>query len=126
MTMQVTLSDKMYRYAEFFAQITGQSIVEVLEDGLMHMISGVDEDSVAEIMTKLPDDEVIYFAESKMDHVQNQRMSELLQTQQAGQIDDAGREELESLLKIYDKGTMIKSYALNEAIQRGLRPPIKR
>lgn len=126
MTMQVALPDGMYRYAEFFAQITGQSIVEVLEDGLMHLISRLEEDSVAEIMTKLPDDDVVYFAESKMNNAQNQRMSELLEQQQAGQIDELGREELESLLKIYDKGTMIKSYALNEAIQRGLRPPIKR
>lgn len=128
MTIQVTLNvlDEQYRRAEQLAALTGRTVEAILTDRLNDFIPDYPLEHIEEIVKLLSDAQVLHLANSMMNTIQNQRMSELLEEQQAGQIDSIGRDELESLLKIYDRGTTIKSYALNEAIQRGLRQPVQR
>jgi hypothetical protein len=53
---------------------------------------------------------------------QSERMSELLDRQQAGVLTTDERPELWALLRVYELGQLRKAEALAEAVRRGLRP----
>jgi hypothetical protein len=85
----------------------------------------VSENSTSVFIQSLTDYEVLALAYSRMDVGVNQRLSELLDRNQAGSINAHERAELERLLLIAEYGTLLKARALFEAVQRGLldRPP---
>jgi hypothetical protein len=55
--------------------------------------------------------------------VQSQRLSELLDKQQAGALIPGERPELWALMRIYELGQLRKAEALAEAVKRNLRAP---
>jgi hypothetical protein len=59
-----------------------------------------------------------------MDPTQDQRLSQLLQTQQERAMTTAEQSELEMLMEIYQAGLLRKAQALNESVKRGLRQPL--
>ncbi len=59
-----------------------------------------------------------------MDSAQEQRLSLLLEKQQAGHLADEERGDLLALMQVYQDGLLRKAQALNEAVRRGLRPPL--
>ncbi len=75
-------------------------------------------------MSRLSDPEVLELADSKMDAVQNQRLSDLQTRGKTGGLTPAERLELAALLQIYQVGQLRKSEGLAEAVQRGLRQPL--
>jgi len=69
------------------------------------------------------DDEVIETLEYKLNPAVDQRLSQLLQLQQNGELTIALAQELHQLMTVYHEGLLTKSAALREAVRRGLRNP---
>ena len=55
---------------------------------------------------------------------EDERLSELLASQQAGTLTDPERLELARLLQQYQEGLLLKAEALAESARRGLIPPL--
>jgi hypothetical protein len=77
-------------------------------------------------LSTLNDREVISLTELQMEPTQDQRLSQLLQTQQKRVMTTAEQSELEMLMEIYQAGLLRKAQALNESVKRGLRQPLSR
>lgn len=127
MTTQITLTlpDEMYHQLEQIAQSIGRDVADVivtnLETSAPTMIGSAQ---IERLMKALSDAEVLALSESMMDAAQDQRLSELLDHQQAGTLRDEERSELRALMQLYEEGLLRKAYALAEAVKRGLRPPL--
>jgi hypothetical protein len=67
------------------------------------------------------DAEVLAAADSMMSPEDGERLSELLDRQQAGELTEAERPELTSLMQMYQVGQLRKARALAEAVRHGLR-----
>jgi hypothetical protein len=72
-------------------------------------------------LSTLNDREVIALTELQMEPTQDQRLSQLLQTQQERPMTTAEQFELEMLMEIYQARLLRKAQALNESVKRGLR-----
>jgi hypothetical protein len=75
-------------------------------------------------LSTLSDQQVIALTELQMEASQDQRLSQLLQTQQERILTTAEQSELEMLMEIYQAGLLRKAQALNESVKRGLRQPL--
>ena len=75
-------------------------------------------------LSTLSDRQVITLTELQMESTQDQRLSQLLQTQQERTLTTAEQSELEMLMEIYQAGLLRKAQALNESVKRGLRRPL--
>lgn len=69
-------------------------------------------------------EEVIALADLQMDPTQDQRLSTLLDRQQAGELHVEERVELVALMQMYQEGLLRRAQALAEAVRRGLREPL--
>jgi len=120
MTVQVMLnvSEELYQQYLLLAQIIGRDVAELMTAKL--------EDSENIGVEQLSDAEVLRLADAKMSADQDHRLHELLELNGEGDLDHAGQEELERLMGINDRGSLLKVKGLAEAIRRGLREPIKR
>jgi hypothetical protein len=75
-------------------------------------------------LSTLSDGQVIALTELRMESTQDQRLSQLLQTQQERVMTATEQSELEMLMEIYQAGLLRKAQALNESVKRGLRQPL--
>lgn len=75
-------------------------------------------------LSTLSNQHVIALTELQMEPSQDQRLSQLLQTQQERAMTTAEQSELEMLMEIYQAGLLRKAQALNESVKRGLRQPL--
>ena len=109
--------------AEFAAQIvaasrnSGQSVAETLRKLLESILQ-----QSAPAMNEWPDDRVTAAADLRLPPKDADRISELLQLQQACQISPAEQDELQNLMTCYQALQLYQARALGEAIRRGLRP----
>jgi predicted DNA-binding protein len=128
MSTQVTLTlpDEVYRRAERLAQLSSRDIADVLADTIELSLSRVGLNSEAvEPVSGLSDEEVMALAELQLASDQDQRLSSLLDKQQAGALIEAERSELLALMQVYQESLLRKAQALREAVQRGLREPLE-
>lgn len=127
MSMQVTVSvpDSLYHHIVRLAQASGRSVADVMNSMMSVSLLPLSNPAGAKPLEKLTNEEVLELANSAMNPVQNARMSELLDKQQAGEIDDLEKDELSVLVYIYEQGTLMKAKAIQEAVRRGLREPIR-
>ncbi len=121
----VTLPDDTYRRAEYLARMTGRGVADVLTDtiGLSLRPLGAqptDDCTIGEFS----DADVLVIADSQMDSAQDERLRELLGKQQAGRLTDEEYPMMLALMQVYQDGLLRKARALNEAVRRGLRPPL--
>ena len=70
-------------------------------------------------LSTLSDRQIITLTELQMEPSQDQRLSQLLQTQQERTLTTAEQSELEMLMEIYQAGLLRKAQALNESVKRG-------
>jgi hypothetical protein len=75
-------------------------------------------------LSSLSNGQVIALTELQMETSQDQRLSQLLQTQQERAMTATEQSELEMLMEIYQAGLLRKAQALNESVKRGLRQPL--
>ncbi|WP_293144475.1 MULTISPECIES: hypothetical protein [unclassified Microcoleus] len=122
MTAQITLnlSDEVYHQAELLAQQCHRSVSEILVETLENFLL-----PTAKPVSALSDREVIALTQLRLQPVQEQRLSELLENQQSGTITDFEREELQALIHIYEDRLLRQAQALNESVRRGLLEPLQ-
>lgn len=122
MTAQITLNlpDEVYHQAELLAlqrhRTVSEILVETLEKFLLPTVKPV---------SALSDSEVITQTQLRLQPVQEQRLSELLDRQQSGTIASVERDELQALIHIYETRLLRQAQALNEAVRRGLLESLK-
>lgn len=122
MTAQITLNlpDEVYHQAELLAQQHHRTVNEILVETLEKVLL-----PTAKPVSALSDSEVITQTQLRLQPLQEQRLSELLDRQQSGTIAYVEREELQALIQIYETRLLRQSQALNEAVRRGLIEPLK-
>ena len=122
MTAQITLnlSDEVYRQAELLAQQRHRSVSEILVETLENFLL-----PTAKPVSALSDSEVIALTQLRLQPVQEQRLSELLERKQCGTITQVEREELQALIHIYEDRLLRQAQALNESVRRGLLAPLQ-
>lgn len=128
MSTQITISlpDEVYHRAERLAELTARDISDVLADTLEITLPLWNEASErSTTMSELSDEEVLALTELQLEPEQDQRFSLLLDRQQAGQLTETERPELLTWMQRYQEGLLLKAHALREAVQRGLREPLR-
>ncbi len=128
MTEQITLTlpSEVYQQAEVLARRSGRSVGEVLTEtielSLRPLGMPAKEEAAPETWS---DEEVRAGADLQMAVDEDQRLSDLLQRQQAGLLTNAERGELASLMDLYQRLLLRKAQALREAVRRRLRGPVE-
>ena len=122
MTAQITLNlpDEVYHQAELLAQQRHRTVSEILVETLEKFLL-----PTAKPVSALSDSEVIAQTQLRLQPLQEQRLSELLDRQQSGTIAYVERDELQALIHIYETRLLRQAQALNEAVRRGLLEPLK-
>ena len=122
MTAQITLNlpDEVYHQAELLAQQRHRTVSEILVETLEKVLL-----PTAKPVSALSDSEVITQTQLRLQPLQEQRLSELLDRQQSGTIASVELDELQALIRIYETRLLRQAQALNEAVRRGLLEPLK-
>ena len=122
MTAQITLNlpDEVYHQAELLAQQRHRTVSEILVETLEIFLL-----PTAKPVSALSDSEVITQTQLRLQPLQEQRLSELLDRQQSGTIASVELDELQALIHIYETRLLRQAQALNEAVRRGLIEPLK-
>jgi hypothetical protein len=127
MPVKVTLSipndvlEKATRWANFMGRPVENFLTETIQSSLPSLGPVSDLDAIP----TWSDDEVIAATEEDLSPAVNNRLSELLQKQQAGALGDAEKKELQTLMVVYQTRLLRKARALNEAVSRGLKEPLQ-
>jgi hypothetical protein len=121
----VTLPDDVYEGIERLAENSGRDVNDVLANTLTISLSLLLEQPNAQAVETLSDAEILALTNSKMDEALSQRMSQLLQKNQNGELDEIEQHELSLFMYVYHQGSLRKVQAMEEAIRRGLRPAPK-
>lgn len=114
----IKVSDQVARFASQIATQKHRPVEDVLSDLLESAINEIPVEA-------LPDDEVLALSEMKLSEEQDAALSELLARQRENQLDAAGRQQLNELMRIYESGFLRKAQALRVAVERGLRKPLR-
>ncbi|MEG4274750.1 MULTISPECIES: hypothetical protein [unclassified Microcoleus] len=122
MTAQITLNlpDEVYHQAELLALQRHRTVSEILVETLENFLL-----PTAKPVSALSDSEVITLTQLRLQPLQEQRLSELLDRQQSGTIASVELAELQALIHIYETRLLRQAQALNEAVRRGLLEPLK-
>ena len=122
MTAQITLNlpDEVYHQAELLAQQRHRTVSEILVETLEIFLL-----PTAKPVSALSDSEAIAQTQLRLQPVQEQRLSELLDRQQSGTIASVELDELQALIHIYETRLLRQAQALNEAVRRSLLEPLK-
>ncbi|MEG4087657.1 hypothetical protein [Microcoleus sp. POL10_C6] len=122
MTAQITLNlpDEVYHQAELLALQRHRTVSEILVETLENFLL-----PTAKPVSALSDSEVITQTQLRLQPLQEQRLSELLDRQQSGTISSIELAELQALIHIYETRLLRQAQALNEAVWRGLLEPLK-
>ncbi|MEG4341319.1 hypothetical protein [Microcoleus sp. D3_18_C2] len=122
MTAQITLNlpDEVYHQAELLALQRHRTVSEILVETLENFLL-----PTAKPVSALSDSEVITQTQLRLQPLQEQRLSELLDRQQSGTIASVELDELQALIHIYETRLLRQAQALNEAVRRGLIEPLK-
>jgi hypothetical protein len=127
MNTQVTLSvpEETFRRAQKLAQLTRRDVETVMADTLSLSLPQLDTSAGTETaVADLSNEEVLALADLQMDEADDQKLSLLLDKQQAGTLTESERTELVRLMQLYQSSLLQKAEGLAEAVQRGLRPPL--
>ncbi|MEK7729116.1 MAG: hypothetical protein AAB354_11940 [candidate division KSB1 bacterium] len=76
-------------------------------------------------VAELSDDEVLALSKMKMTRSQSECLGELLSTRKEVELTADGQQEFFALMQLSAIGTLRKAEALAEAVQRGLRGPMR-
>jgi hypothetical protein len=127
MNTQVVLNlpEDTYRRAAQFAAYAKRDLTEVLTATLATALPSSDAINQLNGIAKLPDREVLALTKLRMEPKADRRLSELLNHQQAGNLDDHDGAELAALMRIYELGLLRQSQALVEAFERNLIPALE-
>jgi hypothetical protein len=114
----LALPDKLMQSARTVADRTHRRVEDVLLEWLDRAATDVPIDV-------LPDEQVQALADVQMSEPQQAELSNLLAGQREGTLNEAERSRLVALMDIYRRGMVRKAQALQVAVERGLRPPLR-
>ena len=123
MQVLINLPEETYRRARRLAQLTRRDVADVLADTLDLSLPPLG-DSAEPALAQMKDEQVLALVELRLSEEEDERLSELLDSQQAGTLDDAERPELVRLMQQYQEGVLLKAEALAEGVRRGIIPPL--
>jgi hypothetical protein len=121
----LTLPNEVLEQATQWAGHLGRPLHEFLAETIevsLQPLAGFTEEKAID---SWDDKAVLELADSDMHPTENERLSQLLQRQQASQLSPAERYELDMLMQSYQVNLLRKARALREAVKRGLREPLQ-
>ena len=118
-TITLEVSDALMESAEAVARQTSRRVQDVLTEWL---VQGAAELPFA----SLPDEQILALRDAQFPAGQQAELSDLLADQREGQLTPETRARLDQLMALYEQGLLAKARALQEAVARGLQPPISR
>ena len=120
MSEMVTLeiSEEAAQLARSIAERTGQDYTAVLRDW-------IDRSALDLPVETLSDDQILALSDLQMSDHEQAELSQLLADQREGQLGHDAKQRLEKLMQGYRRGLVRKAQALNVAVARGLRPPLR-
>jgi hypothetical protein len=122
----LTLPDDVFHQAELWARTTGRPVKDILAEAVERSLRQLGSPPGGGTPPESwPDEEVLAAADAMLSPGDDERLSELLDRQQAGQLIEAERAELAALMQVYSTGLLHKAFALREAVRRGLREPLQ-
>lgn len=130
-SITLNLPDEVYRRASQLAQLMSIDLADVLVEAISLSLSPMSsveahlDQSEETPVASLSDEEVLALTELQMEANSDQRLSELLDRQQAGILTEAERPELWTMMQIYQFLLLRKAIALREAVSRGLHSPLE-
>lgn len=121
----MSLPDEIYQKIERLAQISSCEITDVIAHTIKIAFDTVNfsldfQDSIS----LLSDQDVLKLTHLEMEIEEDQRLSNLLDEQQAGTIKELENVELSELMQIYQEGLLRKAIGIQEAVKRGLMEPL--
>jgi hypothetical protein len=119
----ITLSEAALERAINLAGVVARPVEKLLADTLELALPDIGTE-VSTSVTALSDEEVLVLAQARMEARQDAYLSELLEKQQAGNLNEEERLALHSLYQTYLRLWLRQSEALAEAVKRGLRKPL--
>lgn len=128
-TMKVMTAFKMYelgrlssREAATLAGVSRGEFLQLLRTHQIHPFEQVDHNGVpTRPVIELPDATVLRLAAMQMPAWQTRRLQELSAQQREGQLSAEEQSELTELFALHDRGLLLKSEAIAEAVRRGIR-----
>ena len=119
MTETVTLEipEALAQQAKQIAALTHRRLEEILVEWIDYAISELSIES-------LPDNQILALCDLQMEAEQQELFSSLLAQNQEGELNEAGVNQLDTLMQVYRRGLVHKARALKVAVERGLRPPL--
>lgn len=119
----ITLSEAALERAINLAGVVARPVEKLLAETLELALPDIGTE-VSTSVTALSDEEVLVLAQARMEARQDAYLSELLEKQQAGNLNEEERLALHGLYQTYLRLWLRQSEALAEAVKRGLRKPL--
>jgi len=119
--MEVTLNlpENVYRNFIELAEKKRRRVEDVIADRLQDDLSG-ETAHLEETVAAWSDEDVLALAKLQLPAQQAERMSELSDKAQKGEISKVEEHELEIYLELYNHANLRKAYGIAEGVRRGL------
>jgi hypothetical protein len=116
MSVKVTvdLPEELAERAKTIAAQNGRP----LEATLVDLIDRVISEPPVEYLS---DEQVLALCDADMDPTRQTELSDLLDRNREGDLDETGRDRLHELMRLYRKGLVRKAQAWKTAVDRGLK-----
>ena len=128
MGKQVTLNlpDDVLERAESVARHLGRPVSDFLAEAIELSLRPLGEPGNGQSpIAAWSNEEVLVATETELPPNEDERLSILLDQQQAGTLSPGDQSELSNLFEKYQAGLLRKAQALHEAVKRGLREPLQ-
>ena len=119
MEISVKLPNSLYKDVSHLAETKKKSVSEIIKNAVRKAVEEESE-TLERPLAGCSDEEVLGIANMKMAEAENKRMSELLYKNQADTLTSLERNEMESMVFVYQVGNLRKSQGIAEAVLRGL------
>lgn len=119
----ITLPDRIAKRINEWATFSQQDVTEMVATAIdvgLPELSGTQSTPI----TALDDTAILELTEVNLDESTGERLDKLLVKQREGELTNAERKELLSLMQQYHEMWVRQAQALSEAVRRGLRPPL--
>jgi hypothetical protein len=111
----VELPEELAQRARAVAAQTRRRFEEVL-------VEWIDRAGAEPVAESLADDELLALCDRQLDAGRQEELSDLLTRNREGLLQEAERDRLDELMRIYRRGLIRKAQALKAAVARGLKP----
>ncbi|HFQ94902.1 MAG TPA: hypothetical protein ENK32_12880 [Anaerolineae bacterium] len=129
-TVTIQLPEHLYRSASQLARAAKRPLADIVRDSLAHALPPLDDVDPAEAeelagLSQLSDAELWRAAQSNLPPEQQSRLDALLLAQSAGELDEAGLEQLRKLQNEYGRLLVRQSHAWLLLARRGYKVPLQ-